>query len=98
MSQEVADFKAVTHSDATNNTLVVDSVTEDIVYYCVATVKDANGDSHLLRSNTVAVKKVGELYHVMSKYGVVIRDSQQIFIFPVAVICSSPVTRAVLGP
>ena len=60
--QDVAVFSAVTRpsSDLANSTLEVDSVSGDVVYFCEATVADMNGDSHVLRSNTLIVKKIGQ--------------------------------------
>ena len=58
--QDIADFTLVARKDAdkANGTLVVDSISSNVVYYCEATVADMNGDSHVLRSNTIIVKKI----------------------------------------
>ena len=60
--QDIAFWSAVTREekDKTNGTLVVATVSADVGYYCEATVNDMNGDQHVLRSNTIIVKKIGE--------------------------------------
>ena len=58
--QDIAVFSAVTRKaeDLANGTLVVETISSNVVYYCEATVADMNGDSHVLRSNTLIVKKI----------------------------------------
>lgn len=60
--QAIADFSSVTRSEAdkANGTLEVTSVTADTAYICEATVEDMNGDSHVLRSNSIIVKVVSQ--------------------------------------
>ena len=63
-------FSAVTRpsSDLANSTLEVQSLSSDVVYYCEATVADMNGDSHVLRSNTLIVKKIGQFIFEFSLF------------------------------
>ncbi|KAL5255321.1 hypothetical protein ACHWQZ_G014662 [Mnemiopsis leidyi] len=61
-TKDVAVFSGVTRpaEDLANSTLVVENIASDVVYYCEATVADMNGDSHVLRSNTLIVKKIAQ--------------------------------------
>jgi hypothetical protein len=45
-------------SEKANGTMAVETVSKDVVYYCEATVSDMNGDIHVLKSNTLIVKKI----------------------------------------
>ena len=49
-------------SELSSSKLEVEDVPSDIVYACVATVTDLNGDTHMLRSNTLIVKRAGKLH------------------------------------